>query len=106
MNFWSKPGNLKKAWKFKSYVLLLNEKIMDKKEVQKRVKNVVATVLKIDETEIADDANFIFDLGADSLQSVQLIAAFEEEFDIEMDEDKALEIQTISASVDFITSYF
>jgi len=97
---------LKKAWKFKSYVLLLNEKIMDKKEVQKRVKNVVATVLKIDETEIADDANFIFDLGADSLQSVQLIAAFEEEFDIEMDEDKALEIQTISASVDFITSYF
>jgi len=87
-------------------VLLLNEKIMDKKEVQKRVKNVVATVLKIDETEIADDANFIFDLGADSLQSVQLIAAFEEEFDIEMDEDKALEIQTISASVDFITSYF
>ncbi len=79
---------------------------MDKKEVQKRVKNVVATVLKIDETEIADDANFIFDLGADSLQSVQLIAAFEEEFDIEMDEDKALEIQTISASVDFITSYF
>jgi len=78
---------------------------MDKNEVQKRVKNVVATVLKIDEEEIADDANFIFDLGADSLQSVQLIAAFEEEFDIEMDEDKALEIQTISASVDFIASY-
>jgi len=78
---------------------------MDKNEVQKRVKNVVATVLKIDEEEIADDANFIFDLGADSLRSVQLIAAFEEEFDIEMDEDKALEIQTISASVDFIASY-
>ncbi|GAH49277.1 unnamed protein product [marine sediment metagenome] len=79
---------------------------MDKKEVQKRVKNVVAKVLKINEAEIADDANFIFDLGAGSLQSVQLIAAFEEEFDIEMDEDKALEVQTISDSVDFIASYF
>lgn len=78
---------------------------MDKKEVQKRVKNVVAEVLKINEAEIADDANFIFDLGAGSLQSVQLIAAFEEEFDIEMDEDKALEVQTISDSVDFIASY-
>ncbi|MCK4345499.1 MAG: acyl carrier protein [Bacteroidales bacterium] len=79
---------------------------MDKKEVQKRVKNVVAKVLKINEAEISDDANFIFDLGAGSLQSVQLIAAFEEEFDIEMDEDKALEVQTISDSVDFIASYF
>lgn len=78
---------------------------MDKKEVQKRVKNVVAKALKINEAEIADDANFIFDLGAGSLQSVQLIAAFEEEFDIEMDEDKALEVQTISDSVDFIASY-
>lgn len=78
---------------------------MDKKEVQKRVKNVVAKVLKINEAEIADDANFVFDLGAGSLQSVQLIAAFEEEFDIEMDEDKALEVQTISDSVDFIASY-
>ena len=79
---------------------------MDKNEVQKRVKNVVAKVLKINEAEISDDANFIFDLGAGSLQSVQLIAAFEEEFDIEMDEDKALEVQTISDSVDFIASYF
>jgi len=79
---------------------------MDKKEIQERVKSVVAKVLKINEAEIADDANFIFDLGAGSLQSVQLIAAFEEEFDIEMDEDKALEVQTISDSVDFIASYF
>lgn len=78
---------------------------MDKNEVQKRVKKVVAELLKINEAEIADDANFIFDLGAGSLQSVQLIAAFEEEFDIEMDEDKALEVQTISDSVDFIASY-
>ncbi|MBA7536258.1 Acyl carrier protein [subsurface metagenome] len=84
---------------------IIKSKIMDKKEVQKRVKNVVAKVLKINEAEISDNANFIFDLGAGSLQSVQLIAAFEEEFDIEMDEDKALGVQTISDSVDFIASY-
>jgi acyl carrier protein len=78
---------------------------MDKNEVVIRVKNVVSKVLKIDESEITNDANFIFDLGADSMQSIQLVAAFEEEFDIEMDEDKALNIQTISDSVTFITGY-
>jgi len=78
---------------------------MEKSEVQQRVKKVVAAVLKIDPSEIGDDANFIFDLGADSMQSVELVAAFEEEFDIEMDEDKALEIQNIADAVEFIQSY-
>jgi len=78
---------------------------MNKKEIQVRVKKVVSRVLKIDETEISDDANFIFDLGADSIQSIQLVAAFEEEFSIEMDEDKALEIQNIADAVNFIGSY-
>ena len=52
-----------------------------------------------------DDANFIFDLGADSMQSVQLVAGFEEEFDIEMDEDKALDVQNIADAVAFIGTY-
>jgi len=70
-----------------------------------RVKKSISKVLKIDPESIADDANFIFDLGADSLQSISLIAAFEEEFDIEMDEDKALEVQTVSDAVKFIEGY-
>jgi acyl carrier protein len=78
---------------------------MEKSEVQNKVKEVVARVLKIEEGDISDDSNFIFDLGADSMQSLELVAAFEESFDIEMDEDKALEIQTISDAVDFIHSY-
>jgi len=78
---------------------------MEKDQIKNRIKKVVATVLKIDESEISDDANFIFDLGADSMQSMLLIAAFEDEFDIEMDVEKAQEVQTISGAVDFIALY-
>jgi len=78
---------------------------MEKNEILTQVKDVVSNVLKVDATEISDDSNFIFDLGADSMQSVELVAGFEEEFDIEMDQDKALEIQTIQDAVNFITEY-
>lgn len=79
---------------------------MDNKQIQDRVKKVIANVLKTDVSTISDDANFIFDLGANSMQSMELIAAFEEEFDIEMDEGKALEVQTVSDAVTFISGYF
>lgn len=75
---------------------------MDRTEVQDRVRKVVARVLKADESQVADEANFIFDLGADSMQSLELVAAFEEEFGIEMDQDKALEVQSVGDAVDFI----
>ncbi len=77
---------------------------MSTHEVQSRVKKVIGNVLKINTTEIGDEANFIFDLGADSMQSMELVAAFEEEFNIEMDEDKALNVQTVSAAADFIAA--
>ena len=78
---------------------------MELEEVKLRVKKVVANVLKMEQSEISDDANFIFDLGADSMQSMLLIAAFEEEFEIEMDVDKAQEVQSISGAVEFIAEY-
>ena len=78
---------------------------MEKTEILLRVKNVVSNVLKLEPSEITDDANFVFDLGADSLQSIELIAGFEEEFDIEMDQDKALEVQNIDDAVNFISEY-
>jgi acyl carrier protein len=78
---------------------------MEKNEILTRVKDVVSNVLKVDSSEITDDANFIFDLGADSMQSVELVAGFEEEFDIEMDQDKALEVQNIDDAVNFIATY-
>jgi len=74
-------------------------------EVQDKVKHVISNVLKIDKDKITNDANFIFDLGADSVQSLELVAAFEEEFDIEMDQEKSLEIQNVADAVTFIESY-
>ena len=53
---------------------------MEKDQIKNRIKKVVASVLKIDESEISDDANFIFDLGADSMQSVELVAGFDAVF--------------------------
>ena len=61
-------------------------------------------MLEIEESEIAPGHNFIFDLGADSRQSVELVAAFEEEFDIEMDEDEALSVQNVGDAVELIAS--
>lgn len=74
-------------------------------DTQQRVKKVISNVLKIEQDQIADDANFIFDLGADSMQSMELVASFEEEFDIKMDEEKALEVQNVSDAVEFISGY-
>ena len=78
---------------------------MNKADVKDRIEKVTASVLKIDRKEITPTANFAFDLGADSMQTVELIAAYEEEFNIEMDETKAREVQTVSDAVEFIAGY-
>ncbi|MCX6150823.1 MAG: phosphopantetheine-binding protein [Ignavibacteriales bacterium] len=77
---------------------------MERSEVEARVKKVIGNVLKINPDTISSTANFVFDLGADSMQSLQLIAGFEEEFDVQMDEDKALEVQSVADAVDFLKS--
>jgi acyl carrier protein len=78
---------------------------MDKEEVKKRVKKVTAQVLGLNAAEIGDEAEFTTDLGASSLQSIRLVAGYEEEFGIEMDEDKALEVTNVADAVDFISTY-
>lgn len=67
-----------------------------------RIKNVVAELLKIEASRIQEASRFVEDLGADSMQSIELVAAFEEEFDIEMDEDAALGVKTVGDAVVFI----
>jgi acyl carrier protein len=71
-------------------------------EVEKRVVKVVCRVLGVEPDIVKSESHFVFDLGAESTQSVELVAAFENEFGIEMDEDAALEVQTVGAAVDFI----
>jgi acyl carrier protein len=78
---------------------------MDKSEIRDRVTKVTARVLKMNPSDIKPESNFAFDLGADSMQSVELIAAFEEEFNIEMEEDKAREVQSVGEAVEFIAGY-
>ncbi len=67
-----------------------------------RVKAVTADLLKIDETAINPDSRFVEDLGAQSMQSIELVAAFEEEFDIEMEEEDALKVKTIGDAAGYI----
>ncbi len=74
-------------------------------DVEKRVKEVTARTLKIDPGRIQDNSRFVEDLGAESIQSVELVAAFEEEFDIEMDEEEALDVKTVGKAVEFIQRY-
>ena len=75
---------------------------MDKDEVLERVVKVVCDVLGVKETDVTPESRFVEDLGAESIQSVELVAAFEEEFDVEMDEDAALQVTTVNTAVDFI----
>ncbi len=71
-------------------------------EPMERLKKVVAELLKIDAGSIQDHSRFVEDLGADSMQSIELVAAFEEEFEIEMDEDAALAVKNIADAARFI----
>jgi acyl carrier protein len=70
-----------------------------------RVKRVVAETLKVDIDRVTDNARFVEDLGAESVQSVELVAAFEEEFDINMDEEEALQVKSVGDAVGFIEKY-
>lgn len=78
---------------------------MDRSEIKDRVYKVIIQVLKIEAEQIQEENIFTADLGAESIQSVELMAGFEEEFDIEMDEDDALSVQTVGGAIDFIAGY-
>tara|TARA_X000001036_G_scaffold71815_1_gene63160 strand:- start:168 stop:404 length:237 start_codon:yes stop_codon:yes gene_type:complete len=69
-----------------------------------RVKEIIIDKLGIEESKITLDARFIEDLGADSLDTVELIMQFEEEFDIEISDDDAEKLNTVGSSVDYINS--
>ena len=71
--------------------------------VAERVNEVTARVLKVPQEQIRPEQSFAEDLGAESVQSIELVAMFEEEFGIEMDEDAALAVETVGAAVEFIT---
>ena len=72
--------------------------------VEEQVKKIVVEHLGIDESKVSPDAKFIDDLGADSLDTVELVMAFEEKFSIEIPDDAAETILTVKNAIDFIES--
>jgi acyl carrier protein len=72
-------------------------------DIVERVKKVTAETLKVDLSRVATESRFVEDLGASSMESVELVAAYEEEFDIDMDEQSALAVKTVGDAVAFIT---
>ena len=73
-------------------------------DVADRVKKIVIEHLGVDESKVADNASFIDDLGADSLDTVELVMAFEEEFGCEIPDDAAEKILTIQNAVEYISA--
>lgn len=71
--------------------------------VQEQVKAIIAEQLGVKEEEVTNDASFVDDLGADSLDTVELVMALEEEFDIEISDEDAEKIQTVQDAIDYIT---
>jgi acyl carrier protein len=71
-------------------------------DIAERVKKIVVEHLGVDEDKVAENASFIDDLGADSLDTVELVMAFEEEFSVEIPDDAAEKIQTVGDAINFI----
>ena len=71
--------------------------------IEERVKQIVAEQLGVDEDQVTPDAAFMDDLGADSLDTVELVMALEEEFDVEISDEDAEKIQTVKDAIDYIT---
>jgi len=70
--------------------------------VEDRIKEIIVEQLGVDAGEVTDDASFIDDLGADSLDTVELVMAFEEEFGIEIPDEEAEKLQTVKDALNFM----
>ena len=75
---------------------------MTKEEILAKVKSVVAEKLNVGEDQVTTEAEFVKDLGADSLDQVELIMALEDDFDLKIPEEEAEKLVTVGAAVDYI----
>ncbi len=73
--------------------------------VEQRVMKIVAEQLGVSETEVKSESSFVDDLGADSLDTVELVMALEEEFDCEIPDEEAEKITTVKQAVDYVSAH-
>jgi acyl carrier protein len=77
---------------------------MSDKSIEARVKDIIVDQLGVNADQVTPEAKFVEDLGADSLDTVELVMAFEEEFDIEVPDEEAEKLQSVGDVVTYITS--
>ncbi len=73
--------------------------------VEQRIKKIVAEQLGVNEAEVNNESSFVDDLGADSLDTVELVMALEEEFECEIPDEQAEKINTVQQAIDYINSH-
>ena len=78
---------------------------MDREELLKKIKAIVADKLSISEEQITEDASFIDDLGADSLDTVELVMALEDEFDMDIPDEEAEKLTTVGKAMDYVLGH-
>jgi acyl carrier protein len=77
---------------------------MSDKSIEARVKDIIVDQLGVNADQVTPEAKFVEDLGADSLDTVELVMAFEEEFDIEVPDEEAEKLQSVGDVITYITS--
>ena len=78
---------------------------MERDELLKKVRAIVSDKLSISEEQVTEDASFIDDLGADSLDTVELVMALEDEFGLDIPDDQAEKMNTVGKAIDYIVGH-
>jgi acyl carrier protein len=81
------------------------EEKMDREELLKKVKAIVSDKLSISEEQVTEDASFTEDLGADSLDTVELVMALEDEFDMDIPDEDAEKLDTVGKALDYVLGH-
>lgn len=93
------------ASKFFSLCLIIHLKKLEMSEIKTKVISIIVDKLGVEESEVNNEASFTNDLGADSLDTVELIMEFEKEFNIAIPDDQAEKIQTVGDAVSYIEEH-